>query len=265
MNIVVLHAHITTVTKELLEFAAIKMDENYNVLDSINIEIKPEKIDERIRRIANITSNSFKNAAGKFEGVAAIKKWIIDNKDTAIFVAWDRTLHDYLSNYIDEYGDCVSYQLSETFSKKMGLNEVPSIKNCLLLIDTDFIGIRGMAEYDCENLYNIIRFSHLKINDFEFEYLKKKKANNRSKVKANQRKVSPSKRKDIIHGACRSMDVLPSDINWGDIKDNPIVVRYLEENGEQEAIKLQDKLEQLKEKCITKLQKDGCYKWKKLC
>ena len=112
---------------EVIEFGAVKLDENLNIIDSFSSFVKPQiekKLRSRVKTLTNISNDDVKNAE-IFEAVSHdFARWVGQDDDTIVMSWGDMDIRvlidnfDYFCNikgipFIKKYVDLQGYFMSE--------------------------------------------------------------------------------------------------------------------------------------------------------
>ena len=85
---------------EIIQIGAVKMDENYEILDSFSTYVKPRygKIDHFIDRMTGISERNLKGAPDIEDALLKMLQWIGD--DETVFYSWSTTDYNQIRNEI---------------------------------------------------------------------------------------------------------------------------------------------------------------------
>ena len=85
---------------EIIQIGAVKMNENYEILDSFSTYVKPRygKIDHFIDRLTGISERNLKGAPDIEDALLKMLQWIGD--DETVFYSWSTTDYDQICNEI---------------------------------------------------------------------------------------------------------------------------------------------------------------------
>lgn len=229
MQYIVFHAHFSTNTKELIEFSAIKFDEFHKNLGYFDSIVKPKGIiEERTTKITGLRESSFESAVTLVEFVEKFKQWINATKTTfltwnnAIIVEFQKTI-----NFVDPQflTDDKWVSLDYTLMKMMKSSNPPSLRSALDYYGIEFVGSKGISQYECENIANI--FTHLKLQPTDFYAIPKSKSNKPQKTTIRRTKI----RSAISNLLFRNLDV-----NWESVKKSKVIQNYMKDESESENI-----------------------------
>ncbi len=131
---------------EIIEFGAVKLDENYQQVDTFSSFVKPvieKKLTSRVKKLTHITNEDVQNAEKYLPVTKQFSEWVGEDPET-IFMSWgDMDIRALISNngfafnnvripYIHEYVD-----LQDCFMKHKGL---PKAKQIGLSTAAEMIG-----------------------------------------------------------------------------------------------------------------------------
>ncbi len=131
---------------ELIQIAAVELDEKLNITGSFNTFVKPEfgSVDNAIQRLTGITRQDTKSAPYVKEALQAFIDWLPEN---AILVTWSQNDVEQITNeltyknivlpelsyYLNYYEDC-----QILFGQKMNRNKRYNLKEALSIANIDY-------------------------------------------------------------------------------------------------------------------------------
>lgn len=172
---------------EIIQIGAVKLDEKFNIIDKLNLYIKPnlyKEIHPYVEKITGITKD-FLEDKPSFKEVVPIFSEFIENKDDCIFCVWGssdlRALYRNLSYYkllskdlILKYIDVQNMATSALkFSKGGAIGLKTAIEVLELPIKEDFHNALNDAIYTSEIL-KIIKSNNITIKIFNSSHIPKK-------------------------------------------------------------------------------------------
>ena len=151
-------------TDEVIEIGAVKLDENYNLVDEFQCYVKPEhgEITKHITKLTGITQET---VADKPTFAVAFENFIgwIDT--------WDMQLYSWSNSDINQLKDECAYKLpifdikrlerlwrdlQKAFDDRIGLHSSLALKHAIGAMNRDFEGIQHTALADAANTAAIL-------------------------------------------------------------------------------------------------------------
>ncbi len=166
-------------SSELIEIGAVKMDDNFEVIDKYQTYVSPEfgKLDEKIIALTGITDDKLEGAPDFFHAMDDFADWIGNEKTT--FYSWslsDIRQFQHESDFKGYEGSIVKrmeknwvdFQLE--YSKLLRIEKKIKLKQAVQAADYEFTGAEHTALADAVNTAEILRLSK---NPEEFERIMK--------------------------------------------------------------------------------------------
>lgn len=172
---------------EIIQIGAVKLDKNFNIIDKLNLYIKPnlyKEIHPYVKKITGITKD-FLEDKPSFIDIVPVFKNFIENEDDCIFCVWGssdlRALYrnlayykvltkDLILKYIDVQSIATSYL---NFSKGGAVGLKSAIEILELPIEEDFHNALNDAIYTAEIL-KIVKSNNLNIKIFNSKHIPKR-------------------------------------------------------------------------------------------
>ncbi|MDD7403854.1 MAG: 3'-5' exonuclease [Butyribacter sp.] len=166
-------------SSELIEIGAVKMNENFDVIDTYQTYVSPEfgKMDALIIELTGITDDKLAGAPGFSEAMDDFAKWI--GKKPAQFYSWSMCDIRQFQNEAEfkEYKGKIIHRMEvnwndfqEEYSRLLGIEKKIKLKQAVASADYEFTGAQHTALADAVNTAEILRLSK---NKEEFERVMK--------------------------------------------------------------------------------------------
>ncbi len=150
---------------EIIQIGAVKMNENYEILDSFSTYVKPRygKIDHFIDRLTGISERNLKGAPDIEDALLKMLQWIGD--DETVFYSWSTTDYDQICNEIRyKCRDDVNWDLllnqenwvdyQERLGARLESQRSLKLSDALELVEID---TKGRAHDGLDDAYNTAR------------------------------------------------------------------------------------------------------------
>jgi inhibitor of KinA sporulation pathway (predicted exonuclease) len=155
-------------SSELIEIGAVRMDEDFQILDTYQSYVKPEfgEMDEIIIELTGITDDKLVDAPGFKEAMDAFEKWV--GEETTRFYSWsmsDIRQFQHESKFKSYPGDFIARMESdwvdfqEEFRRLLGLSHRIKLSYAVSAADYEFQGAHHTALADAINTAEILRLS----------------------------------------------------------------------------------------------------------
>jgi len=137
---------LSAFVNEVIEFGAVKLDENLNIIDSFSSFVKPQiekKLRSRVKTLTNISNEDVANAE-IFEAVSYdFSRWVGDDEDTVVMSWGDMDIRVLIDNYdyfckiksipfVKKYVDLQAYFMSE---KELSKGQQIGLSNAAALVE----------------------------------------------------------------------------------------------------------------------------------
>lgn len=155
-------------SSELIEIGAVRMDDDFQVLDTYQSYVKPEfgEMDEVIIRLTGITDDKLTDAPGFQQAMDDFEKWV--GEEPTRFYSWSMSdirqfqheaeFKSYPGDFIARMeGEWVDFQ--EEFRRLLGLPHRIKLSYAVSAADYEFQGAQHTALADAVNTAEILRLS----------------------------------------------------------------------------------------------------------
>ncbi len=151
-------------TDEVIEFGAVKLDENYKQIDEFQCYVRPQygEITKHITKLTNITQEMVADKPTFPEAFQNFMDWI---------GTWDMTLYSWSNSDINQLKDECAFKmpkydisrlerqwkdLQKAFDDRLGLHSSLALKHAIGAMNRDFEGMQHSALADAANTAAIL-------------------------------------------------------------------------------------------------------------